>query len=74
MGVYCSNERVLCPDYSHGSSFADNDLTSLENVITLFDVDFTGSQVSRAAAFRFFESHPGCSIAYDSVCYMPERR
>jgi hypothetical protein len=70
MGFLCSNEKIICPDYRNRPDFGDADLPILENIINLHHVDFSGSQVSKAAAFRFREAHPGCSIGFDSVSYV----
>ena len=69
MGTYCSNERVLCPNYHKPPTFSDADLADLHDVIFLWHVDFTGSKVSRAAAFRFFDTHPRSGIGYASTHY-----
>lgn len=74
MGVYCSNERVLCPSYEQPPTFGDADLADLGSVIFLRHVDFTGSQVSQAAAFRYLEQHVDCQIGYASTYYSRSTR
>src|ERR1041384_3692954 len=69
LGCYCWNERVLCPDYRISPSFGDPDIGVLKNVISLRNVDFTGSNVSKTAAFEFSDTHPRCSMGYNSVTY-----
>jgi hypothetical protein len=69
MGVYCSNERVLCPDYQRAVTFSDADLTDFKDVVFLWHVDFTGSKVSKAAAFRYFDAHSHSGIGYASTYY-----
>ena len=69
MGYLCSHEEIYCPDYLQVPTFNDSDLGILEDVYCLKFVDFTGSQVSKAAAFRFFNAHPASGIGYASASY-----
>src|SRR5438093_692618 len=65
MGVLCSNERVICPDYTQPSTFCDADLQLLSDVFHLYDVVFGGSMVTNKAARAFQTSHAILSIGPD---------
>jgi hypothetical protein len=72
MGVLCSNKRVICPDYTQLPTFSDMDLPVLENIVWLRSVDFSGSKVSKTAAFHFGDEHPDCCIGFDSIVFLPK--
>lgn len=72
MGVLCSNERLICPNYSQPPSFLETDFHILDDIILLRSVDFTGSKVSKSAAFIFREAHPDCAVGVDSTLYVPK--
>lgn len=72
MGVLCSNERLICPNYSQPSSFSESDLHVLDRIIWLRSVDFTCSKVSKSDAFLFRDAHPDCAVGFDSKLYVPK--
>jgi len=67
MGVLCSNERVICPNYAHQPSFCDSDLQMLSDIFHLYDIDFRGSKVTEEAARGFQRTHPILSHGLDTV-------
>lgn len=67
MGVLCSNERVICPDYAEEPTFCDADLHLLTDIFHLDDVDFRRTKVTTKAAREFQRKHPILSRGLDTV-------
>jgi|RhiMethySRZTD1v2_1073278.scaffolds.fasta_scaffold999973_2 hypothetical protein len=67
MGVLCSNERVICPDYAQHPTFCDADLQLLSDILHLYDVDFRRSKVTEKAARDFQKKHTILSRGLDTV-------